>query len=84
MLWNLIITILIGALSGWIAGKIMNVRGGFWFSAILGIVGSFIGYFLAGLIGITAHKVSIGGVLLSVAGACILIWLVRKIGGAKK
>ena len=83
MLWNIIITILIGALSGWIAGRIMKVSGGFWFNCLLGIAGSFIGRFLAGLIGLSAAKVSIGGILLSVAGACLLIWLVRKIAKSK-
>ncbi len=79
MIWNLIVTILIGALSGWLAGKIMDLSGGFWFNCILGIVGSFVGMFLTGLIGISASKVSIGGILISVAGACLVIWLVRKI-----
>ena len=79
MLWNIIVTVLIGALSGWIARKIMNVKGGFIFNAILGIVGSFVGGLLAGLIGIGAAKISIGGILLSVVGACVVIWLVRKI-----
>lgn len=83
MLWRIIVTIFIGALAGWLAGKIMKVSGGFWFNAFLGIVGSFVGYFLAGLIGITAAKISIGGVLISAAGACVLIWLVRIIGGKK-
>ena len=67
MLWNIIVTILIGALAGWLAGLIMKTKGGFWFNAVLGIVGSFVGYLLAGFIGITAAKVSIGGVLISVA-----------------
>lgn len=83
MLWNIIVTVLIGALSGWIAGQIMKVKGGFIFNAILGIVGSFVGGLLAGLIGIGAAKVSIGGIILSVAGACVVIWLVRKIMGKK-
>ncbi|NCB51364.1 MAG: GlsB/YeaQ/YmgE family stress response membrane protein [Clostridia bacterium] len=84
MLWNIIVTILIGALAGWLAGLIMKTKGGFWFNAVLGIVGSFVGYLLAGFIGITASRVSIGGVLISVAGACIVIWLVRTISGKKK
>ncbi len=84
MLWNLIVTILIGALVGWLAGMIMHVKGGFWFNAVLGICGSFVGYLLAGLIGITAARVSIGGILISLAGACVVVWLVRTIGGKKK
>lgn len=80
MIGNLIATILIGALSGYLAGLIMKIKGGFWFNCVLGIVGSFVGFFLAGIIGISASRVSIGGILLSVIGACLLIWLVRKIG----
>jgi uncharacterized membrane protein YeaQ/YmgE (transglycosylase-associated protein family) len=83
MLWSLIVTILIGALVGWLAGMIMHIKGGFWFNAVLGICGSFVGYLLAGAIGITASKVSLGGVIISVAGACLVIWLVRKIAGKK-
>jgi uncharacterized membrane protein YeaQ/YmgE (transglycosylase-associated protein family) len=84
MFWNIITTILIGALAGWIAGKIMKERGGFWFNAALGIAGSFVGYAAAGIIGITASKVSIGGIGLSVLGACLIIWIVRAITGKKK
>ena len=83
MLWNIIVTILIGALIGWLAGIIMDMKGGFWLHVILGIAGSAVGAFLAGLIGISAKRVSIGGVIISVAGACILVWLVRKISGKK-
>ena len=83
MLWNIIVTILIGALVGWLAGQIMNMKGGFWFHVVLGIVGSVVGGILAGLIGISAKQVSIGGVIISVAGACLVVWLVRKISGKK-
>ena len=34
---------------------------------------------LAALIGIHANKISIGGILISVAGACLVIWAVRKL-----
>jgi len=83
MLWNIIVTILIGALVGWLASKIMDLKGGFWFHVVLGIVGSAVGAILAGLIGITAAKVSIGGVIISTAGACLVVWLVRRISGKK-
>ena len=83
MLWNIIVTILIGALVGWLASLIMGMKGGFWLHVILGIVGSIVGAFLAKLIGITAAKVSIGGVIISVAGACIVVWVARKLSGKK-
>ena len=83
MIWNIIVTILIGALVGWLASLIMNMKGGFWLHVILGIVGSVVGAFLAKLIGISAKQVSIGGVIISVAGACIVIWVARKLSGKK-
>ena len=83
MLWNIIITIVIGALVGWLAGLIMKTNHGFWMRVLLGIVGSFVGRLIAGLIGITAKQVSIGGILISVAGACLVVWLVRKLSGKK-
>ena len=84
MLINLIISVLIGALCGWIAGKIMNLKGSFIFNAILGIVGSVVGRLIAGLLGISASKVSIGGIIISVAGACLVVWAVRKLTAKKK
>lgn len=84
MLWHIIVTVLVGALAGWLAGKIMKIQGGFWFNAVLGIVGSFVGGLLASLMGISAKQVSVGGVLISVVGACAVVWLVRTIAGKKK
>ena len=83
MIWNIIITILIGALVGWLAGLIMKSEHGFWVRVLLGIVGSAVGRLIAGLIGIHAETVSIGGVIISVAGACLVVWLMRKLIGKK-
>ena len=83
MIWNIIITILIGALVGWLAGLIMKSEHGFWMRVLLGVVGSAVGRLIAGLIGIHADKVSIGGILISVAGACLVVWLMRKLVGKK-
>ena len=79
MLWNIIISVCIGALVGWLAGILMDSKNGFWMNALLGIAGSVVGRFLAALIGIHANKISIGGILISVAGACLVIWAVRKL-----
>ncbi len=83
MLWNIIITIAIGALVGWLAGLIMKTDHGFWMRVLLGIVGSAVGRLLAGLLGIHADRISIGGILISVVGACVVVWLVRKLTGKK-
>lgn len=75
---GLLINLAIGVLCGWIAGEIMNSRGTWLRNMILGIVGSFVGGFLAGLLGISASTFSIGGILISVGGACLCIWFVQK------
>ena len=83
MLWNIIITIAVGALVGWLACLLMKTDHGFWGRVLLGIAGSAVGRLIAGLIGIHAETVSIGGILISVAGACVVVWLVRILTGKK-
>ena len=61
----------------------MKTDHGFWMRVLLGIVGSAVGRLIAGLIGIHAETVSIGGILISVAGACLVVWLMRKLIGKK-
>ena len=83
MLITIILTILIGALVGWLAGLIMKTNHGFWLRVLLGVVGSAVGRLIAGLLGIHAETVSIGGILISVVGACLVVWLMRKLVGKK-
>ena len=80
---NIVLWLIFGALAGWLAGLIMKTDHGFWGRVLLGIVGSAVGRLLAGLIGIHADQISIGGILISVAGACVVVWLVRKLTGKK-
>ena len=52
MIWNIIVWLFLGAVAGWIASKIMGSRGGLLRNIFLGITGSVVGGFLAGLAGI--------------------------------
>jgi uncharacterized membrane protein YeaQ/YmgE (transglycosylase-associated protein family) len=75
----LVWTILIGILAGWIAGLIVKGRGmGVLVDLIVGIVGSLIGGFIAGLVGLAAYGL-FGRLVIAVAGAVILLSLVRVI-----
>lgn len=67
-----------GALCGWIAGKLMRSRHGLILNIIIGLLGGTIGGFLFGLLGLSASGWG-GQVLVSVVGACVLIWVCRRL-----
>ncbi len=73
-----IITLIIGGVSGWLAGKIMDSKHSMIVNIILGLVGGALGGFLGGLIGIGPTG-WIGRILIAVVGSCILIWIARKL-----
>ena len=73
-MFSFIFSLLIGALAGSIAGRIMGSETSTVRNIVLGILGSFVGEFLFGLIGIHATG-SISSFVISVLGACVCIWV---------
>ena len=72
---QLILWILFGALAGWIAGKLMDSKKNtFWWNFLFGIVGSVVGGWLAGLLGISGGWIV--QLLIAVGGACLVLFLV--------
>lgn len=78
MIWKILITLLIGAAAGWLAGKVMGCRGSLGRNVLLGLLGSVVGGAVAGLLGIYAGS-WIGSILISAAGACLCLFLLRKV-----
>ena len=77
---GIIITILIGALAGFLAGKIMKGAGfGFWINLLVGIVGGFIGGNVLGWLGIHWGGTLVGQIITAVVGAIILLWVISLI-----
>lgn len=73
MLWFL----LIGLVSGWLAGMISRGGGfGLWGNLITGVVGSFIGGYVFSVMGIDTYG-TIGSIIASTLGAIILLWVIR-------
>jgi uncharacterized membrane protein YeaQ/YmgE (transglycosylase-associated protein family) len=73
----LLVTIVIGILAGWLAGKIMRGRGfGVLIDLFVGIIGSVLGRFVFGLLGLYAYGF-IGQFVVATAGAVFLLYLVR-------
>jgi len=78
---SLIITLIVGGLVGWLASIIMktNAQMGLIANVLVGVVGSMLGYWLAGLLGIAPA----GGILrflIAIGGAALLIFILRKLG----
>ncbi len=78
---SIVLTILVGALIGWLAGLLMKSKHGFWMNCLLGIVGAALGGWLAGVIGIGGNFIV--KLLVEVLGTCLLIFIVRLIMGKK-
>jgi uncharacterized membrane protein YeaQ/YmgE (transglycosylase-associated protein family) len=76
-----LIAIIIGGIIGWLASMIMktNAQMGLIANIVVGIVGSVLGQWLAGALGIAAFG-SIGSFLISLVGAVILIAILRALG----
>ncbi|WP_455256869.1 GlsB/YeaQ/YmgE family stress response membrane protein [Peptoniphilus asaccharolyticus] len=76
--------LILGALAGWIASKIMkrDEQMGAIANIVVGIIGAFIGGFLGTkLLGVDVTGLNITSILLSVLGAVILLAI---LGGIKK
>ena len=79
---NFIGWLILGALVGWIASKIMHGKGGLLRNIIVGIAGAVIGGWLADWVGIGSGDAwSFMGFLIAIGGACVLIFFSRLIAG---
>jgi uncharacterized membrane protein YeaQ/YmgE (transglycosylase-associated protein family) len=78
-----IMSIVIGALAGWIAEKLTKSQHGLLLNIVLGIVGAIIGNFLLMMVfGATMGGI-FGQLVVAVIGAVLLISLVRLIRGRR-
>lgn len=76
----MLISILLGALIGWLAGKVMHSEGGLIRNILLGLAGSAVGNWLAASLGVGATN-SVGTILIGVGGACLVILVGRWLFG---
>ncbi len=80
-----IITLIIGGVVGWLASIVMktNEQMGLMANVLVGIVGSFLGFWAAGALGLAPT----GGIVrfvVAVVGAVALIFILRALGIFKK
>ncbi len=77
---HLIGLLILGAIVGWLAGKIMSGHGyGIIWDVILGIIGSFVGGLIFSLIFGTQPTGLIISFIVALIGACVLVGIVHLI-----
>jgi uncharacterized membrane protein YeaQ/YmgE (transglycosylase-associated protein family) len=80
MIFDLIMFLIIGVAAGAIASFYMGRQQELVPNLLIGIVGAFIGGFIAKLLGLTAYNV-IGEVVVATAGAIICLFVWQRIRG---
>lgn len=77
---GIIITLILGALAGWLGGQLYQGSGlGLLGNIVVGIIGGFIGYWVFGKLGIRLGSGWLGYILTAGVGACILLALINLI-----
>jgi uncharacterized membrane protein YeaQ/YmgE (transglycosylase-associated protein family) len=80
-----ITALIIGGIVGWLASMVMktNAQMGMIANVLVGIVGSSLGFWIAGLLGFAAAG-GIARFIIAIAGAALLIFILQKLGLFKK
>jgi len=77
-----LIWIIVGAIAGFVASKVLTGKGmGLLWDIVAGILGAFLGGWLAGLVGISVSPgtFTIGGLVSAFVGAVILLLIFRAV-----
>ncbi len=75
---HLLYAIFVGAIAGWLAGKIMKGGGyGLLVNIILGIVGGLVGNWLLPKVGIYLTGGIVGDIINGLIGAIVILFLAR-------
>lgn len=84
---GLLLWLIFGGFVGWIASLIThdNARMGIFGNIVVGLIGSALGGWLATAIGIGVYnKFSLGGLIISVIGAVVLLFFINLVKGNRK
>ena len=76
----IVITLLLGAIAGWLGGQLFQGSGlGLLGNIVVGIIGGFIGYWMFGKLGISLGGGVIGYILTAACGAIVLLAILNLI-----
>jgi uncharacterized membrane protein YeaQ/YmgE (transglycosylase-associated protein family) len=77
---GILVFIIVGAIAGFVASKVISGKGmGLLWDIVVGILGAFLGGWLASLVGlpVATGTFTVGGVLAAFVGAVILLVIFR-------
>jgi uncharacterized membrane protein YeaQ/YmgE (transglycosylase-associated protein family) len=77
---ELLVILIIGAVAGWLGSTIYKGSGlGLIGNIIVGIVGSYVGYWLLGKLGVSLGGGWVGAILTGAVGAIVILFLLNLI-----
>lgn len=78
--WSIVVTIFFGALSGYVASRLLGGEGfGFFGNIVVGVIGGFIGNWIVKLTKVPIVEGFFGNLIASVGGAIVLIFFIELI-----
>lgn len=75
---NILISLIIGAVCGWLAGIIMKSGHSLLINMLLGLAGGVVGGLIFNLLGFSING-TLGSIISGVVGSCLVIFVVRLI-----
>ncbi len=77
---SILMRIIIGGVIGWLASLIMktNRQMGILANIVVGIIGSWLGFWLTGLVGFSTSSLT-ADVIVSIVGAALLIFILKSL-----
>jgi uncharacterized membrane protein YeaQ/YmgE (transglycosylase-associated protein family) len=81
---NIILILIVGAIAGWLGNLLLKGSGyGLIGNMVIGILGSFVGYWLLGKLGFSFGGGLLGAILTGAVGAIVILVILQIISGKK-
>ena len=81
---NIILILIVGAIAGWLGNLLLKGSGyGLIGNMVIGILGSFVGYWFLGKLGFSFGGGLLGAILTGAVGAIVILVILQIISGKK-
>jgi len=80
---GLVMWLIVGLVAGFLASRVMGGGYGLIGDIVVGIIGAFLGGWLAGFLGFGATYGLLGSIVIAFIGACILLALLRAVSSRR-